>query len=156
MTNTPLEPGQDQGAQQPPAGQPPYQYGAPSYYAQPMGPDPAQAKNWMGITSLVLSLAGLITGITAIAGIVLGHLSLSAVKRGEADNRGVGLAGLITGYVLVGLSILSVIIAVVFFGAVFGGIIEECAGDNPADWCTDDGPTVTIDAFGMVGGTRGA
>ena len=174
MTNTPQEPvpgpAGDQPQQpqpeqppqyaQPPAGQPPYpqhqqpqyQYGAPQYYAQPQGPNPAQAKNWMGVTSLVLSLAGLITGITAIAGIVLGHLSLGAVKRGEADNRGLGLAGLITGYVIVGLGILAVIVSLVFFGAIVGTVVEECSGDDPAAWCTDDGASINIEAFGMVTG----
>lgn len=135
---------------QPPQGQ--YQYGAPQGFAPAPGPNPAQAKNWMGTTSLVLSLAGLITGITAIAGIVLGHLSLSAVKRGEADNRSMGLAGLITGYVLVGLGILGTILAVVFFGALFGSLVEECTGDDPPAWCTEDGASIQIEAFGMVTG----
>ena len=176
MTNTPQDPNPGQAGDpsqpaQPPQHQQPqygaHQYGAPQYgapqygapqygapqgYAPAPGPNPGQAKNWMGITSLVLSLAGLITGITAIAGIVLGHLSLSAVKRGEADNRGIGLAGLITGYVLVGLGILGTIIAIVFFGAIFGTLVEECTGDDPAAWCSEDGASIQIEAFGMVTG----
>lgn len=121
-----------------PAPQPPYAqapYGQPQYAAQPYTQPPAAAgttdKNWMGITSLILSLAGLFTGITAIAGIVFGHLSLSAVKRGEADNRGVGLAGLITGYVITALGIIGLILFVVAIGWV--GV--ECGGSDPAAWC---------------------
>jgi len=126
--------------------QPPYaqsgygqqpQYSAPPQYGYPAGPRPGTEKNWMGITSLVLSLSGLIFGITAIAGIVFGHLGLAAANRGEADNRGVALGGLITGYVLVGLGIITTIIVLVFFGALVGGVLDECLGSDPAAWCTD-------------------
>lgn len=107
-------------------------------YAQPGYPSPlATRKNWMGITSLVLSLLSLLTGITAIAGIVFGHLSLSAVKRGEANNRGVGLAGLIIGYIFFALGVL----AVVAFFAFFGWIASECGGMTPADWCSEGSST---------------
>ncbi len=121
---------------------PPPQYAAPpgaSYPQRPAPPEPWKAKNWMGITSLVLSLMGLVTGISAIAGIVFGHLSLSAVKHGEADNRSVGLAGLIVGYVLTGLAIVALIFFLIFLFSFVPWIIEECAGDNPADWCTSTG-----------------
>ncbi|MDN4477369.1 DUF4190 domain-containing protein [Demequina lignilytica] len=98
----------------------------------PYPPPPWRAKNWMGVTSLVLSLVGLVTGVTAIAGIVFGHLSLNAVAHGEADNRSVGLAGLVLGYILLGLSI---VILVVVFGFV-GWVVSQCAGPDPASWCT--------------------
>ena len=91
----------------------------------------------MNITSLALSLGGLVTGITVIPGIIFGHLGLSAAKRGEADNRSLGLAGLITGYVLLALGLLVLIAFLVFFGAFVGELVEECAGDSPAEWCTD-------------------
>ena len=120
------------------------QYAAPQYaqpqYAQPgppAGPRPGTEKNWMNITSLALSLGGLVTGITVIPGIIFGHLGLSAAKRGEADNRSLGLAGVITGYVILALGLLALVAVLVFFGAFFGEIVQECTGDNPADWCTD-------------------
>jgi peptidyl-prolyl cis-trans isomerase B (cyclophilin B) len=142
MTDTP-PPGN--GAQPPVAAQPSAGYPVAPQYAQPSpgygvppgygGPpvykNPAEAKNWMNVASLALSLSGLILGVTAIAGIVFGHLGLSAVKRGEANNRGLGLAGLIIGYVLTGLGLLIGIAYVVFM--VY--LIQECGGDNPASWC---------------------
>ena len=85
----------------------------------------------MNITSLVLSLSGLLLGVTAIAGIVFGHLGLSAAKRGEANNRSLGLAGLIIGYVLTVLGLLAGIAYVVFM--VY--LVRECGGHNPASWC---------------------
>lgn len=79
----------------------------------------AQSKNWMNIVSLVLSLLGLLTGITAIVGIVFGHLGMQAARRGEADNGDMGLAGLITGYVILGLQLLVALAYVAFMVVVF-------------------------------------
>ncbi|WP_144018688.1 DUF4190 domain-containing protein [Demequina sp. NBRC 110051] len=136
------EPEQPQQPQQPQYAAPQYtqpSYGAPQYaqagYAP--GPRPGTEKNWMNITSLALSLGGLVTGITVIPGIIFGHLGLSAAKRGEADNRSLGLAGLITGYVILALGLLVLIAVLVFAGAFVGELVQECTGDNPAEWCTD-------------------
>lgn len=71
------------------------------------------ASNWMGITSLILSLATLIFGITFIPGIILGHMGLSAAKRGTANNRGLALAGVIIGWVFLGLGLLFVALVIV-------------------------------------------
>ncbi|WP_062299523.1 DUF4190 domain-containing protein [Demequina maris] len=144
MTNAPQDPygpTPDQGGVQPQ--QPMYAQQPPAYAQQPApqaqppdggyAPASSREKNWMGTTSLILSLVGLFTWFTAIAGIVFGHLSLSAAKRGEADNRGTGLAGLIIGYVI---TILGIVAMIVLFVAI-GWIASECGGDNPADWCTE-------------------
>ncbi|WP_062460995.1 DUF4190 domain-containing protein [Demequina soli] len=120
--------------QDPYAPQQPVYAQAPGY-AQPApgyGPPPATEKNWMGITSLVLSLVGLFTWFTAIPGVIFGHLSLSAARRGEADNRGLGLAGLIVGYVVIALGILGMIALL----ALVGWAVDTCGGSNPADICT--------------------
>jgi len=46
--------------------------------------------------------------IVPIAGVILGHISLSQMKRGQivSDNRGLALAGMVLGYVFIGLSII--------------------------------------------------
>jgi len=87
--------------------QPPAGYGYAPVYAPTAAP-----KNWMGITSLILSLVTPIFVITAIPGVVFGHLGLAACKRGEANNRGLALAGVIVGWVMIGLGIFSVAILV--------------------------------------------
>lgn len=74
--------------------------------------------DWMGITSLVLSLATFVTGITWIGGIILGHMGLAAVKRGEASNRGVALAGTVIGWAFAGLTVLAIVGFVLFILAV--------------------------------------
>ena len=108
----PAQYGGQHGTPPPPPGQAPYaaqQYPPQPYPQQYYGPNPQTQKNWMGIVSLVASLSTIFTGIGCIAGIVFGHLGLNAVKKGEANNRGLALAGLITGYVFLGLGILAVI-----------------------------------------------
>ncbi|WP_062381275.1 DUF4190 domain-containing protein [Demequina pelophila] len=148
MTTAPENEPAPQGAAPPPQAGPPPQYAAPQHHAYqpypqqvppPVPPrDPRTEKNWMGTLSLVLSLLGLFTWFTAIAGIVLGHLSQSAAKRGEADNQGMGLAGLIVGYVIVGIGMLLLVAVVALTLGFAGWAIGECAGSNPADWCTGD------------------
>lgn len=61
----------------------------------------SSAKNWMGITSLILACIG-----GGLLGIVFGHMGLVACKRGEANNRGVALAGVIVNYSMIGLLVM--------------------------------------------------
>ncbi len=92
---------------QPPYGaQPAPQYAATGWsqpYGAPGQPGaPRTDKNWMGITSLILSIVGI-----SLGGIILGHMGLGAAKRGEANNRGLALAGTILGWIgMVGFVVL--------------------------------------------------
>lgn len=61
----------------------------------------------LGVLSLVLALLILFFPIAAILGviaIILGAIGIGRASRGEADNRGQALAGLITGIIGVGLA----------------------------------------------------
>lgn len=60
----------------------------------PDGTGDTRSRNWMGITAFITGVLGL-----SIVAIVLGHLGLSAVKKGRASNRPWALAGTILGYV---------------------------------------------------------
>ncbi|MEV0889726.1 DUF4190 domain-containing protein [Promicromonospora sp. NPDC050262] len=103
---------------QPYPGQQPYPYGAPYYgYAAPL------EKNSLGVWSLVLGIlsvillfacgvGGFLAGIPAI---ITGHLSRRAQKEGQADNGGMGLVGIITGWVTIGLTLLLVVGIVILF-----------------------------------------
>ena len=71
------------------------------------------SKNWMGIVSLVLSVLTPALGITFIPGIIFGHMGLSAVKKGEANNGGLALAGVIVGWVVGGIGLLVIAFAVI-------------------------------------------
>jgi len=58
-----------------------------------------------------LSLIAPFVGFSAV-GIVLGHLGLSAVKKGLANNRGIALAGTIVSWVFTGLTIIMILAAI--------------------------------------------
>ncbi|MFI6860942.1 DUF4190 domain-containing protein [Streptomyces sp. NPDC050421] len=121
----PAPPQSQYGYPAPPGPQPggyPSAPGAPGYpgypgYAQNTwgGPGPA---NGMGVASLVLGIISVVTFCMCGLGIVLGLLALifgligrGRATRGEADNGGVALAGIITGAV-------GLVISAVFLGMV--------------------------------------
>ena len=111
---------------QPTYGQPAYGqpgYGQPAYgqpYAQPYPVGPRT--NTLSILALVLSLVGLLTGITAVGGIICGHIALSQIKRTGENGRGLALGGLIAGYVIVGLWVLFVVAYIIFVVVLFGSL----------------------------------
>ena len=93
-------PGQDPGQAPnpnypPPQGYPPPQYGAP----QPGYPPPAQGTNKLAIWSLVTSLLGLLCGVGAIVGIVLGIMAIKQLNRTQQGGRGLATAGIAIGII---------------------------------------------------------
>ncbi len=86
---------------EPPAAPPP----PPVPYPYP-APVVARHTNGFAIASLVCSLATFVAcGIGSILGIVFGHIARSQIKRTGEDGAGMALAGLIIGYVCLGLAV---------------------------------------------------
>ena len=81
----------------------------PAYSAQPAQYGSAAPAKWnvLSIVAFVLS----ILGFTVIA-IVLGHISLSQIKRTGEQGRGFGIAALVIGYVTLAIGIILVAIFV--------------------------------------------
>ncbi|WP_156155772.1 DUF4190 domain-containing protein [Demequina phytophila] len=103
-TPPPAQPYAQPGAQQPGyAAAPP-----PPAYQRP--PGQAGAKTWMNITSFVTSILGL-----GLVGVIFGHLGVSASNRGEAELKGLGIAGLIIGYLQIVLGIIAIVIGITLF-----------------------------------------
>ena len=101
--------------------QPYQQYAQPgSHYAGPMAP----ATSGYAIASLICSLLGFIgfPGIGQILGVIFGHMAIREIDRsnGHLQGRGMAKAGLILGYIGIGLFALFVLIFVVFFIASIG------------------------------------
>ncbi|WP_062381277.1 DUF4190 domain-containing protein [Demequina pelophila] len=120
----PAQPGQPQYAQQPYGQQPGYPpQAAPAQYAT------TKPRTWMNVVSLVTSLLGI-----GLAGVIFGHLGVSAANKGEADYKGLGIAGLILGYLQILLGIAFLIFAVI--------AVTSCAND-PA--CTDWWNSITVE-----------
>ncbi|MGB3476394.1 MAG: DUF4190 domain-containing protein [Mycobacterium sp.] len=88
----------------PPPGYP-YPYPAPGQYpGYPPPAAPPALRNGAGIAALIVAIAGIVTALSVIGGvalglaaIVLGIIGRGRVKRGEADNGGVALAGIVLG-----------------------------------------------------------
>jgi len=75
----------------------------PAPFGQPYPGQPHAQDNALAIGALVCSILGFCSGITALAGLVMGHIALSKTNRGEAGGRGLATAAVIVGYVVIAL-----------------------------------------------------
>ena len=136
MTDTPSDRPQDPTQPVPPPGQPPtggYPAGGYPTGGYPAGGYPAAParRNGLGTTALVLGVVGLVlvllllfSPIGAFLGllaVLFGILGLMRVNRGEADNRGQAVAGLVTG----GLALLLGIFFTLSFGTWFATHVND-------------------------------
>lgn len=95
-----------------------YQYGPPGHV-----PAPAPPTNVMTVWSLVSSILGitLLPGLGSVAGIVLGHIAMSQLKRTGESGRGLAIAGLVVGYS--GIVIIGLIVAAILYAAAGLGMM---------------------------------
>ena len=114
--------GQGGYAQQPsgyPAAAP---YGAAQGYPASYTPYPTEPKtNVLAIVSLIASIVGfiwIIPFLGGLAGAIMGHISLGQIKKNGEKGRGLALAGIIVGWVGVGLFVIGVI---AFFALIAAG-----------------------------------
>jgi CubicO group peptidase (beta-lactamase class C family) len=118
--------------------QPPPSYGSspPGYGAPPSygGPPARPASNGIGIAAMVVGIVSLFLWwipllglVVAIVAVVLGILGIRKASKGEATNKGMAIAGLVTG--ILGL-IASLFVTIFFFTAAnnFGSLFE-CAAN---------------------------
>lgn len=118
-------------------GQPPYGYGSPGpgYPGQPAGYGRVTARNGLAITSLVLGILALATCWLTFPGIILGILATIfggvGIARGRSDrvsNKGMAIAGLITGIVAAAIGTVLLVFAL--------QLASDCLdqyGQNPTD-----------------------
>jgi hypothetical protein len=148
----PTQPGQPPGQY---SGQPPGQYsGQPpgQYSGQPPGQYPAaRRRNGMGTAALVLGVVALVlvllllfSPIGAFLGllaVLFGILGIMRANRGEADNRGQAVAGLVTGAVALLVGVFFTISIGVWFSTHvndfnrFGQCIDDAAGPDAREEC---------------------
>ncbi|UNX54252.1 DUF4190 domain-containing protein [Georgenia sp. TF02-10] len=146
-------PGPGQYGQQPPqygAGT----YGQPAGYGQSGYPgqgsygggpgQPYGPRNGLGTAALVVAIIslllawipfiGLVGAVGGIVAIILGALGLGRVKRREATNRGVSIAGIVIGALALILAIAATVFATYVIGDVLGPEFQQCAeqyGNDP-------------------------
>lgn len=90
-------------------------YPAPSYgYGVPY------PKNHLGVLSLVLAIASFFTlgFLIAIPAVILGNQGRRAADEGQADNRSLSTAGIVIGWVNIGLSAVAVVGVIIFLTVV--------------------------------------
>ena len=90
----------------------------------PVPPAPPQLArtNSLAITSLVCGIAQFMFGpLATIPAVVCGHMARSQISRTGEQGAGMALAGLILGWVGIGLTVLVLIAAVLIAAAVSGG-----------------------------------
>lgn len=98
-------------------------YSAPGpgdYSGRYSGP-PVQARNGLGVAALVLGILSLPAIFTIFLGIILGLLAvifgligMGRAKRGEATNRGMAIAGVVTGAIGLVVSVVFIAVGVSF------------------------------------------
>lgn len=76
----------------------------------------------MAIISLIAGILGwtLLPFIGSVAAIITGHMARGEIKRGNGQIEGDGLAigGLVLGYAVVALTVLSIVAVILFFGGL--------------------------------------
>ncbi|MFT4052379.1 MAG: DUF4190 domain-containing protein [Microbacterium sp.] len=79
----------------------------------PHGYGPVPRTNGLAIASMVLSILGVIGVLPlvgSVAGTIMGHISLRQVVRSGEDGHAMALAGVIVGWVGIGMVLLAVIV----------------------------------------------
>jgi hypothetical protein len=158
MTDTPSDrppyPPQGQPPQGPPPGQGPAGSYPPGGYQAGGYPAATGRRNGMGTTALVLGVVALVLvllllfaplgALLGLVAVLFGILGLIRVNRGEADNRGQAVTGLVTGgaALLVGI-FLTISIGTWFATHVndfrrFGNCMDQAIGATAREQCARD------------------
>ena len=129
---------------------PPPPYGAyPGGYPPPpqpysgFAPPPTGPRNGLGIAALVIAIIGLVFCWTVAGGVILGltaviigFVAQGRVKRGEATNGGVAIAGIVLGFLAIIVSLIFIPIWIGVFAEVGGTDYVDClykaGSDNQA------------------------
>ncbi len=141
----PPPPGQPPAGGWPPApGQPP----AGGYPPPPMpyagqAPPPVGPHNGLGIAALVIAIVGLLISwipffglfgaVLGIVAIIVGFVGRGRAKRGEANNGGVALAGILLGVLAIVVAIAATVITSLFFKEAGGGDYLDCLSEAGND-----------------------
>ena len=120
---------------------------APEQQSWPTGP--SGPRNGIGTAALVLGIIGLALAVVVFGGllglvaVILGMVALGRVRRGEATNRGVAWAGIITGVLAIALAGIIVAAGAAFWSENkdeirdFNDCVERADDDAARDRCSD-------------------
>ncbi|MDV3124931.1 peptidylprolyl isomerase [Mycobacterium sp. 21AC1] len=108
---------------------PPYGGYPPGYPQYPGGYPTPPRTNALAVAALVCGL------LFAPLGIVFGHLSLSQINRTGEQGRGMAIAGLVIGYLMTALTIVTVVLLV-----LFAALVVQTADNVPSHRSTSAQP----------------
>lgn len=112
-------PGYPGAGHQQPGYPPPYPPYVGGYPYDPYRPVRPPGTNGKAVAALVCALSGLLCGLPAIAGVVLGIIAMRETRRTGQDGWGLALAGLIVGGLITAVMILYVLL---FIGMIASGV----------------------------------
>lgn len=114
-----------QGGYPPPPAAAPYPSAPPAYGAPApaygYGYPQARKTNTLAIVSMIASIVGflwILPFIGSLAGAIMGHISLKQIAQSGEGGRGMALAGVIVGWVGLGIVVIAGIAFLIFFFAV--------------------------------------
>jgi hypothetical protein len=118
----------------PPAGAAPGPPGAPGPYGY--WPAPART-NALAVVALVAGIAQVVVWVVGtITAIVCGHIALGQIRRSQGAEQGAGMAraGLVLGYVGLGLTVLGIAGVIVFLVGFADDVQRAQLRDQARDW----------------------
>jgi hypothetical protein len=95
--------------------------------------------NPLALTSMILGIAGIVLSfiygigaIPAIVAVILGHIGMGQIKSsgGTQGGNGMALAGLITGYIAIGIAVLYILFLIYFFTRVIPSLQSLTPGTS--------------------------
>jgi Domain of unknown function (DUF4190) len=122
-------------------------------------PPPSAPSNGLGIASLVTAIiallsvvGGIVLGVVAV---ILGFLGWSKAKRGEANNGGIAVAGIVLGFLSIIEAIVVIGLFIWGFGEIGGTDLVDClsrAGNDAQaqQQCTEQFTQNMEDQFSMT------
>lgn len=129
----PQDPFATPSGDQPPAASPPPAYGQQQGAPAGFGTPPTPMRNGFGIAALVLGILAVLSAITIVGGIVLGLLAIvfgilgrGRASRGEANNGGTAIAGLVLGVLGLLGSIALIAFGVSLLNSDSGRELQDC------------------------------
>jgi hypothetical protein len=100
-----------------------YPYAAPSYYYPWMYAQPAPSLSTWALVSMICGAVSIVSFqvILAVLAIVFGFIGLNEVKKsqGTVEGRGFAIAGIVTGFISVGLTLLFIALYILYFVVIF-------------------------------------
>ena len=101
----------------------PYSYAAPGYYYPWVYASQAPRLGTWALVSMICGAVSIVSfqSVLAVLAIVFGFIGLNEVKKsqGTVEGRGFAIAGIVTGFISIGLTLLFIALYILYFVIIF-------------------------------------